>query len=96
VIFKKSWGFKDAQSRILLLMKIVKQLSKSNYSVVCGHIYCYGNGRLSRILTTFLPMQAGYVYVTHRTLESVIEQNKQGYYMTLRQTQSTIRAGAPD
>lgn len=32
----------------------------------------------------------------YRSLESIIEQNKQGYYRALRQTQSTIRTDAPN
>ena len=44
------------------------------------HPFEDGNGRLSRILTTLLLMQAGYVYVPYSSLESVIEQNKQAYY----------------
>ncbi len=60
------------------------------------HPFEDGNGRLSRILTTLLLMQAGYVYVPYSSLESVIEQNKQGYYIALRQTQGTIRTDAPD
>ena len=60
------------------------------------HPFEDGNGRLSRILTTLLLMQSGYVYVPYSSLESVIEQNKQGYYIALRQTQGTIRTEAPN
>lgn len=60
------------------------------------HPFEDGNGRLSRILTTLLLMQAGYVYVPYSSLESIIEQNKQGYYVALRQTQGTIRTEAPN
>lgn len=60
------------------------------------HPFDDGNGRLSRILTTLLLMQAGYVYVPYSSLESVIEQNKQAYYIALRQTQGTIRTDAPN
>jgi len=60
------------------------------------HPFDDGNGRLSRILTTLLLMQAGYVYVPYSSLESVIEQNKQAYYVALRQTQGTIRTDAPN
>ena len=60
------------------------------------HPFEDGNGRLSRILTTLLLMQAGYVYVPYSSLESVIEQNKQGYYIALRQTQGTIRTESPN
>jgi Fic family protein len=34
--------------------------------------------------------------VPYSSLESVIEQNKEGYYLALRQTQGTIRTEAPD
>jgi Fic family protein len=60
------------------------------------HPFQDGNGRLSRALTTLLLLQAGYAYVPYSSLESVIEQNKEAYYLALRQTQGTIRTGAPD
>ena len=59
------------------------------------HPFQDGNGRLSRVLTTLLLLQAGYVYVPYGSLESVIEQNKEAYYLALRQTQGTIRSDAP-
>ena len=60
------------------------------------HPFQDGNGRLSRILTTLLLLQAGYAYVPYSSLENVIEANKEGYYRALRQTQVTIRTEAPD
>jgi len=60
------------------------------------HPFQDGNGRLSRVLTTLLLLQAGYAYVPYSSLESVIENSKEGYYLALRQTQSTIHADAPD
>ncbi len=60
------------------------------------HPFEDGNGRLSRILTTLLLMQAGYAYVPYSSLESIIEQNKGSYYIALRQTQITIRTDQPD
>ncbi len=60
------------------------------------HPFQDGNGRLSRILTTLLLLQAGYAYVPYSSLESVIEQSKEGYYLALRQTQGSIRTAAPD
>lgn len=59
------------------------------------HPFQDGNGRLGRILTTLLLLQAGYVYVPYSSLESVIEQSKEGYYLALRQTQGTILTDAP-
>ena len=60
------------------------------------HPFQDGNGRLSRVLTTLLLLQAGYVYVPYSSLESVVEQNKEAYYLALRQTQGTIRTEKPD
>ena len=60
------------------------------------HPFQDGNGRLSRILTTLLLLQAGYAYVPYSSLESVVESNKEGYYLALRQTQGTIRTDSPN
>jgi len=60
------------------------------------HPFQDGNGRLSRVLTTLLLLQAGYAYVPYSSLESVIEQNKEAYYLALRQTQGTIRTETPN
>ncbi len=60
------------------------------------HPFQDGNGRLSRVLTTLLLIQAGYAYVPYSSLESVIELNKEAYYLALRQTQGTIRTDAPN
>jgi Fic family protein len=60
------------------------------------HPFQDGNGRLSRVLTTLLLLQAEYAYVPYSSLESVIEQNKREYYQALRGTQGTIRTDAPN
>jgi Fic family protein len=60
------------------------------------HPFQDGNGRLSRILTTLLLLQAGYTYVPYSSLESVIENSKEGYYLALRQTQGTLNGDVPD
>lgn len=60
------------------------------------HPFQDGNGRLSRILTTLMLLRAGYAYVPYSSLESVIEQSKEGYYLALRQTQGTIRIDNPN
>ena len=60
------------------------------------HPFQDGNGRLSRVLTTLLLLQAGYAYVPFSSLESVIENSKEGYYLALRQTQTTVRTDTPN
>ena len=60
------------------------------------HPFQDGNGRLSRVLTSLLLLQAGYVYVPYSSIESIIELNKEAYYLALRQTQGAIRSDAPN
>lgn len=54
------------------------------------HPFQDGNGRLSRALTTYLLLKAGYHYVPYSSMEAIIEQEKQSYYLSLRQTQTTL------
>lgn len=60
------------------------------------HPFQDGNGRLSRILTTLLLLQAGYAYVPYSSLESFIERSKESYYVALRKTQGTLHTDNPD
>jgi Fic family protein len=60
------------------------------------HPFQDGNGRLSRILTTLLLLRSGYSHAPYSSLESIIEQNKEAYYLALRRTQTTWRAGDMD
>jgi Fic family protein len=83
-------GMENRQLHPLLVMAV--------FIVVFLEIHPFqdGNGRLSRILTTLLLLRAGYAYVTYSSLESVIELNKESYYLGLRQTQGTIRTDVPN
>ena len=56
------------------------------------HPFQDGNGRLSRILTTLSLLKAGYLYMPYSSLERVIEENKDRYYLALRRAQSTLYA----
>ncbi len=60
------------------------------------HPFQDGNGRLSRILTTLLLLRAGYAHVPYSSLESVVEQSKEAYYLALRRTQGTLGSESPD
>ncbi|ELR98409.1 Fic family protein [Gloeocapsa sp. PCC 73106] len=55
------------------------------------HPFQDGNGRLSRILTTLLLLKSGYSYVPYTSLETIIEQNKDSYYLALRRTQQSLK-----
>jgi Fic family protein len=54
------------------------------------HPFQDGNGRLSRALTTLLLLRAGYRYVPYSSLERVVEESKDEYYMALRRAQATL------
>jgi Fic family protein len=54
------------------------------------HPFQDGNGRLSRILTTLCLLKAGYLYVPYSSLERVVEENKDRYYLALRRAQATL------
>jgi Fic family protein len=60
------------------------------------HPFQDGNGRLSRILTTLLLLKEGYRYVPYSSLESIIEKNKDNYYLALRKSQVTFRSEYPE
>jgi Fic family protein len=55
------------------------------------HPFQDGNGRLSRVLTNLLMLQAGYAYMPYASQEKVIEDNKPEYYLALRQSQNTFK-----
>ncbi len=79
-----------------------KKIASITYSFLihCGilaiHPFQDGNGRLSRVLTTYLLLKYGYTYVPYCSLEAVIEQSKENYYLALRQTQGTLKSDHPN
>lgn len=60
------------------------------------HPFQDGNGRLSRVLTNLLLLRSGYSFVSFSSLESVIEHNKEAYYLALRRTQTTLDSDDAD
>ena len=60
------------------------------------HPFRDGNGRLSRLLTTLLLLRHGYRWVQYSSHEKIIEDNKESYYVSLRNTQSTLETAQPD
>lgn len=53
------------------------------YEFLSIHPFQDGNGRLSRLITTLLLLQAGYEFVLYASLERAIEEDKAGYYKAL-------------
>ena len=60
------------------------------------HPFTDGNGRLSRILTNLLMLQAGYLYIPYSSHEKLIEDKKPEYYLALRKSQKTFNAKYED
>ncbi len=80
--FSEEW--RDRPSHPLLIIAVF------TVHFLAIHPFQDGNGRLSRILTTLLLLKAGYGYVLYSSLERIIEENKDRYYLSLRRTQKTI------
>ena len=76
------WGKREFHHLLIVAIFLVHFLAI--------HPFQDGNGRLSRILTTLLLLKSGYSYVLYSSLERVIEDNKEQYYLALRRAQSTL------
>lgn len=60
------------------------------------HPFHDGNGRLSRALTNLLLLQTGYAYVPYVSLEEIIEERKDEYYVALRGAQRAHKTERED
>ena len=60
------------------------------------HPFHDGNGRLSRALTNLLLLQSGYAYIPYVSLEEIIENQKDEYYLALRGAQRWHKTGHED
>jgi len=57
------------------------------------HPFQDGNGRLSRLLTNLLLLRSGYAYAQYSSHESIVEANKDKYYLALRRAQNELGSG---
>ncbi|HJZ24107.1 MAG TPA: Fic family protein [Candidatus Babeliales bacterium] len=107
VVFETTSPFKTPLEMQELVDWTVSELNQKNIHslLIIGifvvtflaiHPFQDGNGRLSRILTTLLLLKSGYLYVPYSSLESIIEKNKENYYLALRRTQKTVQSNKPD
>ncbi len=60
------------------------------------HPFQDGNGRLSRVLVSLLLLKTDYSYIPYASLESIVEKNKDAYYLALQRTQKTLRQEGTD
>jgi len=82
----------------IILKEIHPLLIVANFLVEFLNIHPFqdGNGRLSRVLTNLLLLQAGYVYMPYVSHEKLIEDNKAEYYVALRKSQKTLKTDNPN
>ena len=82
----------------IILKEIHPLLITGNFLVEFLNIHPFtdGNGRLSRVLTNLMMLQAGYAYVLYVSHEKLIEDNKAEYYVALRKSQKTLRTDNPN
>ncbi len=74
-------NFFEAENHPLIIIAILV------YEFLSIHPFQDGNGRLSRLLTTFLLLQQEYLFVQYVSFEKVIEDSKKNYYKTLMEGQ---------
>lgn len=53
------------------------------FDLLCVHPFLDGNGRISRLLTTYLLLKEGFVVSRYISLERLIEERKEEYYSVL-------------
>lgn len=85
------WHTKEESDPIL---HPLLRIAVFNVIFLAIHPFQDGNGRLSRVLTNLMLLRAGYAYASYTSLESVIEHNKEAYYLALRRTQTSFREAA--
>ena len=86
-----AWHAKEEDDPVL---HPLLRIAVFNVVFLAIHPFQDGNGRLSRVLTNLMLLRAGYAYASYASLESVIEHNKEAYYLALRRTQTSFRETA--
>ena len=86
-----TWNTKEENDPVL---HPLLRIAVFNVVFLAIHPFQDGNGRLSRVLTNLMLLRAGYAYASYASLESVIEHNKEAYYLALRRTQTSFQKGA--
>lgn len=85
------WHAKEERDPIL---HPLLRIAVFNVVFLAIHPFQDGNGRLSRVLTNLMLLRSGYAYASYSSLESVIEHNKEAYYLALRRTQTSFEESA--
>lgn len=107
VVFETTTPFDTPAQMQDLLIWIRETLADNSYHPLIAiavfnvlflaiHPFQDGNGRLSRVLVNLLLLKAGYSYIPYASLESVVEKNKDAYYLALQRTQRTLKDNKTD
>ncbi len=71
-------------------------VATSVFDLLCIHPFRDGNGRVSRLVTTFLLIQEGFTVCRYISLERIVEQRKEEYYQVLEQCSKGWHQGRND
>jgi Fic family protein len=71
------------QLRAIEKVPVLSLIAACVFDLLCIHPFRDGNGRVSRLLTTFLLMQEGFSVCRYISLERLVEDRKEEYYNVL-------------
>jgi len=107
IVFETATPFDTSAQMQNLLLWVRETLADNSYHpliiiaifnviFLAIHPFQDGNGRLSRVLVNLLLLKTGYSYIPYASLESVVEKNKEAYYLALQRTQKTLKLNETD
>ena len=77
-------------------LPVLLNISACVFDFLCIHPFRDGNGRVSRLITTFLLNQEGFTVSRFISLERIVEQRKDEYYQVLERCSKGWHAGKND
>lgn len=83
-------------AREIKTLPVLPLIATCVFDLLCIHPFRDGNGRVSRLLTTFLLVQEGFSVCRYISLERLIEDCKEEYYGVLAQCSTGWHAGEND
>ena len=76
------------------LAQVADAMAHIHAELLLIHPFRDGNGRMARLLTNLMLLRCGYAFCMYSSHEKVVEDNKEAYYIALRQTQATLKGNA--
>lgn len=84
------------RSREVEQVPVLPLIATCVFDLICIHPFRDGNGRVSRLLTTFLLMQEGFSVCRYISLERLVEDRKEEYYSVLSRCSAGWQEGQND